>query len=660
VSRKGHGSTFTMRVPVRVLGLGGDPAPTADADATAAAPQRTPMPAPIASGAAPLPGAESDLVETMLSRLMEHASDIFAVLDPLPNAPPGPESMRVTFVSPNIERVLGWKPADLVGRSCMDFMYAQDVAMHLVALQELFSGGLTSVQGMRRMICADGSLRWMHVDICAHAGALMCVARDATRQKATQKALNEFLLSTSHDLRTPVHSILTGTQLLGQRESVRGDAEASFLVDAVKASCALLLGTISSVLDMRAITAQELGARLSSATRGSFSPAQLAADAVQTVCLGSGRPPDAIEWEPPTGLPERVEADVDRVTACLQHVLVTALTHCTAGKPQLSVTCCAGDDAAQLHARVAFESSTLVPSGSMDDCECVFAPPSLGLHSARAYSCAMGGDLTLDANDGAKVFTLSLPVRLPVAGRGGEATAGQASPHDAAASLERDSKRIRTLQPTAAHPPLASMPAAQNLPVRLPIAGGGEGATGRALPHDAAASVQRDSKRIRALDTSLPQPSPGSMPASQPRCMLVEDHALNRKLVCRLLESHGFTVDVACDGAEALRMLQASFTAETGAQPPPDLLLTDLSMPHMGGLELARRFRDFERSSRPPGAHLLIVALTAHVMEAQVAECYAAGCDAHLGKPLRADSIATLRAQIETPRTSSDARAVCG
>jgi PAS domain S-box-containing protein len=609
VSRKGHGSTFTMRVPVRVLGLGGDSAPIAGADAAVApvaAGPPMPLPAPAASGAAPLPGAESDLVETMLQRLMEHASDIFAVLDPLPNAPAGPESLRLSFVSPNIERVLGWRPTDLIGRSCTDFMYAPDVLMHMVALQELFSGGLTSMQGMRRMVCANGSLRWMHVDICMHDGALMCVARDATRQKATQKALNEFLLSTSHDLRTPVHSILTGTQLLGQRESVRGDAEAAFLLDAVKASCALLLGTISSVLDMRAIDAQELGARLSSTAPGSFSPTQLAADAVHTVCLGSGRPPDAIEWEPPAGLPERVEADVDRVTACLQHVLVTALTHCTAGKPRLSISCNAGDDdAVQLQARVALESSTLVPSGSSDDCERVFAPPSLGLHSARAYSRAMGGDLTLEANDDAKVFTLSLPVRLPVAGGGGVAAAGQESTHHAAAS-----------------------------------------------PHE------RDSKRIRSLDTSPPQSSPASMPAAQPRCLLVEDHALNRKLVSRLLESHGFTVDAACDGAEALRMLQASFTAAAGATPPPDLLLTDLSMPQMGGLELARRFRDFERSSQPPGAHLLIVALTAHVMEAQVAECYAAGCDAHLGKPLRADSIATLRARIEAPRASSDARPV--
>jgi PAS domain S-box-containing protein len=236
VSRKGHGSTFTMRVPVRVLGLGGDSAPIAGADAAVApvaAGPPMPLPAPAASGAAPLPGAESDLVETMLQRLMEHASDIFAVLDPLPNAPAGPESLRLSFVSPNIERVLGWRPTDLIGRSCTDFMYAPDVLMHMVALQELFSGGLTSMQGMRRMVCANGSLRWMHVDICMHDGALMCVARDATRQKATQKALNEFLLSTSHDLRTPVHSILTGTQLLGQRESVRGDAEAAFLLDAV-------------------------------------------------------------------------------------------------------------------------------------------------------------------------------------------------------------------------------------------------------------------------------------------------------------------------------------------------------------------------------------------------------------------------------------------
>ena len=181
----------------------------------------------------------------------------------------------------------------------------------------------------------------------------------------------------------------------------------------------------------------------------------------------------------------------------------------------------------------------------------------------------------------------------------------------------------------------------------------------------AAAALRALARRdgtLRARLCSLLLAAAASQPAQQAKRRRVAaatpphgvDSGADAAAAASLVLLHALLRDAAADGAEALRMLQASFSATPGAPPPPDLLLTDVSMPVMGGLELARRFRDFERQAKPPGTpRLLIVALTAHVLESHVAECHAAGCDAHMGKPLRADSIAALRAQLAARRTGA-------
>jgi K+-sensing histidine kinase KdpD len=73
-----------------------------------------------------------------------------------------------------------------------------------------------------------------------------------------EQALRSLLLSTSHQLRTPAQSGLTASELLAERASVAGDAEALFLVQAIGASCRLLLGMVSNVLSMRHIESGEL------------------------------------------------------------------------------------------------------------------------------------------------------------------------------------------------------------------------------------------------------------------------------------------------------------------------------------------------------------------------------------------------------------------
>ena len=115
------------------------------------------------------------------------------------------------------------------------------------------------------------------------------------------------------------------------------------------------------------------------------------------------------------------------------------------------------------------------------------------------------------------------------------------------------------------------------VPVRVPSAG-----TPQSPPRSSLLSAQPDTSPLKrtasAAALGSPEattPAPGERQRA-PRCLLVEDHALNAKLVSRLLERHGFAVSVAANGGEGLAMLKSSLRGAPGARPPPDLVLCDL------------------------------------------------------------------------------------
>jgi len=105
--------------------------------------------------------------------------------------------------------------------------------------------------------------------------------------------------------------------------------------------------------------------------------------------------------------------------------------------------------------------------------------------------------------------------------------------------------------------------------------------------------------------------------------LLAEDNLVNQRLVVRLLEKRGHRVVVAGTGLEALKALEKeSF----------DLVLMDVQMPDMDGLEATAAIREKEKDT---AAHQAIVALTAHAMKGDREKCLAAGMDGYLTKPIR-------------------------
>ena len=105
------------------------------------------------------------------------------------------------------------------------------------------------------------------------------------------------------------------------------------------------------------------------------------------------------------------------------------------------------------------------------------------------------------------------------------------------------------------------------------------------------------------------------------RVLLVEDNDINQMIASSLLEQVGIVVAVANNGAEAL---------EAVCQSPPDLVLMDIQMPVMDGLEAAHRIRSLEG----PVSDIPIVAMTAHAMSSDYAKSLEAGMNDHVTKPI--------------------------
>ncbi|MFG6465167.1 response regulator [Roseateles sp. BYS87W] len=126
-------------------------------------------------------------------------------------------------------------------------------------------------------------------------------------------------------------------------------------------------------------------------------------------------------------------------------------------------------------------------------------------------------------------------------------------------------------------------------------------------------------------DGATPTPD-GHTPARAPRqalVLLVEDNHINQVVALEFLQLMGVQARLAKNGIEALAAC---------ADVAPDLVLMDIQMPGMDGLECSRRLRAQQRAGTLPAFPIL--ALTAHALDADVAASMEAGMDEHLTKPL--------------------------
>jgi PAS domain S-box-containing protein len=133
-----------------------------------------------------------------------------------------------------------------------------------------------------------------------------------------------------------------------------------------------------------------------------------------------------------------------------------------------------------------------------------------------------------------------------------------------------------------------------------------------------------------------------SAASSALRILLAEDNAVNQKVALRLLERLGYTADVAWNGLEALEALE---------QRPYDVVLMDVQMPELDGLDASRRICErWPAETRPR-----IIAMTANAMPEDREACLAAGMDDYVAKPIRPEELAKALGRVQPRHGNGDA-----
>ena len=128
--------------------------------------------------------------------------------------------------------------------------------------------------------------------------------------------------------------------------------------------------------------------------------------------------------------------------------------------------------------------------------------------------------------------------------------------------------------------------------------------------------MPEETTRIRAIESSLK--------GKALRILLAEDNVINQKLAVRILEKQGWQPVVANNGKEAVELYKKEGF---------DLILMDVQMPEMDGIEATKKIRKIEEESA--GGHIPIVALTANAFEEDKKRCLAGGMDAYATKPIK-------------------------
>ena len=158
------------------------------------------------------------------------------------------------------------------------------------------------------------------------------------------------------------------------------------------------------------------------------------------------------------------------------------------------------------------------------------------------------------------------------------------------------------------------------------------------------ALVKALAEHIQQPEAGGPVPEVGKPATSSLRILLAEDNAVNQKVALRLLDQLGYRADVASDGLEALEALERQ---------PYDVVLMDVQMPELDGLDASRRICE----RWPADVRPRIIAMTANAMPEDREACFAAGMDDYVAKPIRPNELAKALSRARTLEDTGTPRA---